>query len=96
MTDLEKCLEGKPDPEVKDIVNHIIEEGAKSEFGDWIRIHLKSRRNYLYSALESGRLDPNDMLRLSGELRGLTALEAAFFSPLQVVGEELPGDEING
>lgn len=88
-TDLEKRLEGKPNDVVALEVNRIIDEGAKSEFGDWIRIHLRQHRETALAFLERGQVaDTNSVMTVLGALRAISALEGAFFSPLTIEEEK--------
>ena len=91
-TELERRLAGKSDEDCARAVNVVIEEGAKSEFGDWIRLNLRNRRDYLVGLLETGRVDANELLKIVGELRALAGMGLAFFTPMapqqQNVGEQ--------
>lgn len=88
-TDLEKRLEGKPNDVVAKEVNRIIEEGAKSEFADWIRIHLREHRQTAQAFLDRGQLsDTNTVIAVLGAMRAISALEDAFFSPLTTEKED--------
>jgi hypothetical protein len=91
---LECRLRDKSPADVATELRRIIEEGAKSEFGDWVRIQLRSSREMVTSTLESTPIaDPNLLLKLVGFLQAVVRIEQNLFTPPQA--NEDVGDSTN-